>query len=66
MFVTFSKNHQFGELFQKRFTTSICDFMGVLVVYSLAPYNYGLYRPQTNRMPESNKLMVFQARKPHV
>ena len=37
-FVTFSKNQQFGELFQKRFATGICDLRGPPGVYSSTPY----------------------------
>ena len=39
-FVTFSKNQQFGELFQKRFASGICDFRGAPRMYSFPPYTF--------------------------
>ena len=35
----FSKNQQFGELFQKRFAGGICDFRGAPPGYRVTPYS---------------------------
>ena len=37
-FTTFSTKKQFGELFQKRFATGICDLRGVHAMYRVTPY----------------------------
>ena len=38
VFAIFSKNQQFGGLFQKRFVSGICDLEGVHLRINVAPY----------------------------